>query len=179
MLNRRFALRLIPVFALACAATAQQPETHRYTSPEATSAILVGGKKITINYYSPSMHGRKIMGDLVPFGKVWATGANTATKITTEAPLRLGDLELPKGEYTIWTIPGEKEWTLIINKETGQFHLNYNASVDLGRTKMTVTKLPSPVEALHIGVRSEGGNKGTLYIDWENTEASIPLIVQK
>lgn len=166
------------VAALAVGMFAQEPETHRYTSPEATSSGTVGGKKITINYYTPSMHGRKIFGALVPFGRVWATGANYATKITTEAPMRIGDLELPKGEHSIWTIPGEKEWTLIINNETGQFHLNYNSSLDLGRTKMKVSSLPSPVETLHIGVRSEGGNKGTLFIDWEKTEASVPLEVQ-
>jgi len=174
----RFALNLILLAALTAGAFAQEPETHRYTSPEATSSGLIGGKKITIDYYTPSMHGRKIFGALVPFGKVWATGANYATKITTEAPLRVGDLELPKGAYSIWTIPGEKEWTLIINRETGQFHLNYNASLDFGRTKMKLSTLPSPVDTLHIGVRSEGGNKGTLFIDWETTEASVPLAVQ-
>lgn len=181
MLNRRFLLKLLPAVAMvfAFAVFAQEPETHRYTSPEAASSIVIAGKKITINYYSPSMHGRKIMGDLVPFGKVWATGANYATKITTEAPLRLGDLDLPKGEYSIWTIPSEKEWTLIINKETGQFHLNYNASLDFGRTKMKVSTLPSPVEALRIGVRPDGGRKGVLFIDWETTEASVPLTIQQ
>jgi hypothetical protein len=178
MRRSRFALNLMLLAALAAGASAQQPETHRYTSPEASSAAMVGGKKITIEYYTPSMHGRKIFGELVPFGKVWATGANYATKITSEAPLRVGDLELPKGAYSIWTIPGAKEWTLIINKETGQFHLNYNANMDFGRTKMTLSTLPSPVEKLHIGVRSEGGNKGTLFIDWETTEASVPLTVQ-
>lgn len=153
-------------------------ETHRYTSPKASSSGMIGGKKISIEYYTPSMHGRKIFGELVPFGKVWATGANYATKITTKAPLLVGDLKLPKGSYSIWTIPGEKEWTLIVNKETGQFHLNYNANLDFGRTKMKVSTLPSPVEKLHIGLRPEGGNKGALYIDWETTEASVPLTVQ-
>jgi hypothetical protein len=172
----RFAFNLILLAALAVSGFAQ--ETHRYTSPEASSSSMIGGKKITIEYYTPSMHGRKIFGELVPFGKVWATGANTATKITTEAPLLVGDLKLPKGSYSIWTIPGEKEWTLIINKETGQFHMNYNADLDFGRTKMTISTPPSPVEKLHIGVRSGGGNKGTLFIDWETTEASVPLTAQ-
>jgi len=178
MRRSRFAVNLMLLAALAGGAFAQQPETHRYTSPAATSSAMVGGRKITIEYYTPSMHGRKIFGELVPFNRVWATGANYATKITTEAPLLLGDLKLPKGSYSIWTIPGEKEWTLIINKETGQFHLNYNANTDFGRTKMKISPLPAPVETLHIGVRPEAGNKGTLFIDWETTEASIPLTVQ-
>jgi hypothetical protein len=178
MHRSRFALRFLLSIALRAGASAQAPEQHRYTSPLATSAGQIGGRKITIDYYTPAMHGRKIFGDLVPFGKVWATGANVATKITTEARLRIGDLEVPKGEYSIWTLPGEKEWTLILNKETGQFHLNYNDSLDFGRTKMKVSTLASPVETLHIGVRSDSGNKGILFIDWESTEASLPITVQ-
>jgi hypothetical protein len=178
MHRSRFAVNFLLLAALAAGAFAQAPERHRYTSPQAASSAQIGGKRIRIDYYTPSMHARKIFGSLVPFGKVWATGANIATKITTEAPLHLGDLDLPKGEYSIWTIPEENEWTLIINKETGQFHLNYNSSLDFGRTKMKVSPLPAPVEKLHIGVRSEGANKGTLFIDWETTEASVPLTVE-
>ncbi len=170
------ALNLILLAAVAAIAFAQ--ETHRYTSPKASSSGTIGGRKITIEYYTPSIHGRKIFGDLVPFDRVWATGANYATKITTQAPLLAGDLKLPKGSYSIWTVPGEKEWTLIVNKETGQFHLNYHANQDFGRTKMKVSALPSPVETLRIGVRPEGANKGVLFIDWESTEASVSLTAQ-
>ena len=103
----------------------------KYTSPEEHASAHIGAAKISVDYYAPSMHGRKVMGGLVPYGKVWCTGANIATAITTNADLQLGDasngLRLPKGSYSIWTIPGDKEWTLIINKETGQFHLNYDA----------------------------------------------------
>ena len=149
----------------------------RYTSPPTNVAATIAGKKITIDYYAPSMHGRKIMGSLVPFGEVWCTGANWATKITTEADLEMGDLKLPKGSYSIWTIPDQKEWTLVINKQTGQFHLDYDASRDFGRTKMNVKMLASPVETFKIDLRSDGGNKGTLALAWETTEASIPFTV--
>src|SRR6201988_5267185 len=93
-----------------------QFERSRYTSPPANVSTTIAGKKITIDYYAPSMHGRKIMGRLVPYGQVWCTGANWATKITTEAALQMGDLKLPAGSYSIWTLPDAKEWTLIINK---------------------------------------------------------------
>jgi hypothetical protein len=135
----------------------------------------VGGKKISVDYYAPSMHGRKIMGSLVPFGQVWCTGANYATKITTETDLQMGALKIPKGAYSIWTVPNEKEWTLIINKETGQFHLYYKPQFDFGRTPMTVKMLSAPVETFKVDVRSKGGNQGTLALVWENTEASIPF----
>jgi hypothetical protein len=149
----------------------------KYTSPPANAAIGIAGKQINIAYYAPSMHGRKIMGGLVPFGAVWCTGANWATKITTEASLEMGDLKLPAGSYSIWTIPTEKGWTLIINKQTGQFHLNYDSSQDFGRTKMNVRTLAAPVETFKIDLRSDGGNKGTLALLWETTEASIPFTV--
>jgi len=149
----------------------------RYTSPPANVDTTVAGKRISIDYYAPSMHGRKIVGGLVPFGEVWCTGANWATKITTEANLEIGGLKLPAGSYSIWTIPNEKEWTLIINKQTGQFHLNYDSSRDFGRTKMDVKKLSAPVETFTIELRSDTGNKGTLALLWETTEASIPFTV--
>ena len=149
----------------------------KYTSPPANVAATIAGKKISIEYYAPSMHGRKIMGSLVPFGEVWCTGANWATKITTEAPLQMGTLKLPAGSYSIWTLPSTNEWTLIINKQTGQFHKDYDSSTDFGRTKMNLKALSSPVETFKIDLRSDGGNKGTLALDWETTEASIPFTV--
>ena len=151
----------------------------KYTSPPANVAATIAGKKITIEYYAPSMHGRKVMGGLVPFGEVWCTGANWATKITTEANLQMGGLKLPAGSYSIWTLPNANEWTLIINKQTGQFHKDYDSSTDFGRTKMNLKALPDPVETFKIDVRSDGGNKGTLALDWEKTEASIPFTVSQ
>lgn len=156
-------------------------QRSRYTSPEAHSSASIGGAKITVDYYAPSMHGRKVMGGLVPYGQVWCTGANIATAITSDADLQLGAganrLRLPKGSYSIWTIPGENEWTLIINKETGQFHLNYDSSRDFGRMKMNVKRLGSPVETFRIDVRPEAANKGVLALVWETTEASVPITV--
>jgi hypothetical protein len=150
---------------------------QRYTSPPAKAAVAIAGKKISVDYYAPSMHGRPVMGGLVPFGQVWCTGANYATAITSDAALQMGDLKLPKGSYSIWTLPTAKEWTLIINKQTGQFHLNYDPSRDFGRTRMNLKTLATPVETFRIELRSDGANKGTLALVWERTEASIPFTV--
>jgi hypothetical protein len=175
MLNCRCGVVLL----VNAVAFAQFPAPHgKYTSPPAAASVQIAGKRISVDYYAPSMHGRTVMGGLVPFGQVWCTGANYATKITTEAPLRVGDLDLPKGAYSIWTVPRDKEWTLIINKETGQFHLNYNAGMDFGRTRMNLKALATPVETFRIDLRADGGNKGTLALVWEKTEASIPFIVR-
>jgi hypothetical protein len=160
------------VISLAASASAQ-----RYTSPPANTSAVIDGDHIAIDYYAPSMHGRKIMGDLVPYGEVWCTGANWATKITTETDLDVNGLKLPKGSYSIWTLPSEKQWMLIINKQTGQFHLNYDQSQDFARVKMNLKTLPSPVETFKIEVESTGGNKGTLALLWENTSAWVPITV--
>jgi len=125
------------------------------------------------------MHGRKIFGGLVPFNQVWCTGANYATDITSDADLQMGSLKVPKGSHSIWTIPAEKEWTLIINNRTGQFHLDYDEVTDLGRTKMSLKTLTAPVETFRIEVRPDGGNKGTLALDWDTTEAYMPFIISR
>ena len=171
MLMARAAV-LTAVLMLAGVAAAQ-----RYTSPPAHDSAKIAGKQIDVNYYAPSMHGRKIMGSLVPWGKVWCPGANVATGLTTEAPLQIGKLKLPKGTWSIWAIPNEKEWTLVVNKQSGQHHLDYDPAEDFGRTQMSVKMLAAPVETLRIEVSSNGGNRGTLAIRWENTEASIPFAV--
>jgi hypothetical protein len=169
----RSAIRVTLVgFAMVCMAFGQ-----RWTSPPASAAVQIAGKQIRVDYYAPSMHGRKIMGDLVPFGKVWCPGANVATGLTTAADLQIGNLKVPRGTWSIWAIPGEKEWTLIFNKQSGQHHLDYEAAEDFGRTKMTLKTLSAPVETLRFELSSNGGNKGTLSLIWETTEASIPFTV--
>ena len=168
--------RWLAAAALAWAAAAGG-YGQRYTSPFATSSVTIAGHKIGIEYYAPSMHGRKIMGGLVPFDEVWCTGANWATKITSDVDLQVGGLTLPKGSYSIWTLPTARDWTLIINKRTGQFHLDYDQKLDFGRTRMDVKTLASPVETFRIDLRAESGNKGTLALLWEKTEASVPLTV--
>ena len=160
--------------ALLFSATAS---AQRYTSPPKTAMATIAGKEVTVDYYAPSMHGRKVMGGLVPFDEVWCTGANWATKLTVDADLQIGTLKVPRGSHTIWTLPGEKEWLLIINNQVGQFHLDYDQSKDLGRTKMNLKTLSSPVEQFKIELRPEGGNKGTLALMWETTEVSIPFTV--
>jgi Protein of unknown function (DUF2911) len=158
--------------SLVCAAFGQ-----RYTSPPAKASVNIAGKQIRVDYYAPSMHGRKIMGALVPYGQVWCPGANVATGLTTEAPLQIGNLKLPKGTFSIWAIPGDKEWTLVVNKQSGQHHLAYDSGEDFGRTKMVVKTIAAPVETFRIELSSSGGNKGALALIWETTEASIPFTV--
>jgi len=171
----RFAPLLLAGFAaLALTSTAS---AQRDTSPPASASAVIGGNHIVIEYYAPSMYGRKIIGSLVPYGEVWCTGANWATKITTETALDINGLKVPKGSYSIWTLPNEKQWLLIINKQTGQFHLDYSDAQDFGRVKMNLKPLSSPVETFKIELASTGANAGTLSLNWENTSAWVPITV--
>jgi hypothetical protein len=146
-------------------------------SPPAQAEATLAGKKVTIDYSSPRMRGRKVMGGLVPYGKVWRTGANAATTLTTERDLMIGSLHVPAGKYTLYTIPAEGEWTLIVNKQTGQWGTRYDEAQDLGRVKMKVSPLASPRAEMTIALRpDEGGGKGTLAIEWESTAATVPVI---
>lgn len=151
-------------------------------SPPATANVAIDGKKLSIAYSAPSVRGRKIMGGLVPYGRVWRTGADNATTFQTDADLVLGPetggLKVPKGTYTIYTLPGPNEWQLIVNKQTGQWGTEYNPRQDLGRVKMAVAQPPAPVERFKIELSSAGAKKGLLKMTWERTEVSVPIAVQ-
>ena len=144
-------------------------------SPRMTTSATIDGKKITIGYGAPSMRGRKVMGGLVPYGEVWCTGANDATSLDTEADLDINGLKVPKGSYTLWTLPNPNEWLLIVNKQTGQWHTDYRERYDFGRVKMNVKTVSAPVERLKLDLAATGGNKGTLALAWDTTDASVPI----
>jgi hypothetical protein len=164
---RKITLTLCILF-IATAALAQEGK-KKPLSPPAKAEATLNGKKVAIDYSAPSKRDRVIMGELVPYGKVWRTGANAATTLTTAGDLMIGGIHVPKGTYTLFTIPGEKEWTLIVSKQTGQWGTDYDAAQDLGRTKMTVTTLKDPVETFAIGIDKN------LTMTWENTRASVPV----
>ena len=164
---------IVFIFLLTSFAGAQEP-----LSPPARTSVTIDGKKLTIAYSSPFIRGRKIMGGLVPYGRWWRTGADNATTFQTEADLDLGGLKVPRGTYTIYTLPGATEWQLIINKQTGQWGTEYNQRQDLGRVKMNLAKTPALVDSFKIELLATGGNKGLLKMTWERTEVSVPFTVQ-
>jgi hypothetical protein len=145
-------------------------------SPAASASCDLGaGKTIKTDYSSPRMKGRKIYGDLVPFGEVWRTGANAATTFVTSSDVVVGGKAVPAGSYTIFTVPTANKWTLIINKKTGEWGIPYKYESDeLARVDMKVSKLPSPVENFSIAYDKAGGGC-TLGMDWETTRASVDI----
>jgi hypothetical protein len=146
-------------------------------SPHETVTSVVDGAKITITYGRPSMRGRNIFGSLVPYGRVWMPGADQATIFQTSAPLQFGDFKLPAGSYSLYTLPSEKQWTLIINKMTGQFHTYYPEQDDLAKLPMTTERLPAPVEQLTISALARPQGGGALQLEWETTRLSANFAV--
>src|SRR6185312_12832474 len=134
---------LLPVLAmLACA----QDASKRPSPPAQAQCKFSDGKTIKTDYSSPRVKGRKIYGGLVPFGQVWRTGANDATTLVTSADITVGGTTVPAGSYTLFTVPNESGWKLVISKKTGEWGTDYpGESNDLARVDMKVSKLPSPV----------------------------------
>ena len=163
------------ILALVSLAGAQQPDKSKRPSPPGTADVTLKGKKITIEYSRPSMRNRKIMGELVPFGKVWRTGANEATSFVTEGGVNVGGTKVPAGKYTLYTLPSEGTWKLIINKQTGQWGTEYDEAQDLARIDLQKTHLDQPVEQFTISFKKTGDNSADLVLEWENTRLSVPV----
>jgi len=139
-------------------------------SPPAKAETTIAGKKVSIDYSAPSVRGRKIFGGLVPYGQVWRTGANAATTLTTETDLVIGGTKVPAGTYTLYTVPAEKGWKLIVNKQTGQWGTEYSQGQDLARIDMNTSRLSAPVETFKVSL-----DNGKLALEWENTRAEVEL----
>lgn len=173
-------MKTVCICLLAGAATlAAQP----FTSPAATASVTISGTTVKVDYHAPSMHARKIFGGLVPYGKVWRAGANQATVLHTDADVTIGGLAVPKGDYSLYVLPEQGQWTLIVNKKTGQWGINRDGSttddpaMDVGRVKMELAK-GGPAETFKISLTQTGANTGKLQMEWENTVASVLFTVK-
>ena len=169
-------LAVVTVIMLSLVAQAQNPPA----SPPGTATFtFADGKTITVDYSRPSVKGRTIFGGLVPFGKVWRTGANSATTLKTNTDLTIGGTSVPAGTYTLYSIPEEKKWTLIINKETGQWGTKYDQAQDLARVEMKTSKNSSPTEQFTISFDQTGAASAVLKLDWADTTAKVDVAEKK
>ena len=160
--------------ALLAAPTGNRKATNNAKSPSAETSITLGGQPVTIEYNAPSARTRKVEGGLVPYGRVWRFGADSATTLTTGTDIMLGSVRVPKGVHTLYILASETGWKLIVNKQVGQWGTEYGDAQDLGRTDMQVSKLAQPVEKLDIALKSAGSG-GTLEVQWGNTRAVVPI----
>ncbi len=147
-------------------------------SPRITKSLNVGLAAVTLDYGQPNKQNRPIFGDLIPYGKVWRTGANFSTKITIDREVTIAKQNVPAGNYALYTIPNANEWTVILSKNTKLWGSSgYNETDDLIRVQIPVITLKDTLETLNIYFENFHDNGGDLVIAWENTKIVLPLFV--
>jgi hypothetical protein len=175
-MKRSLFLQTLSLFVLAIFFSLSSCAQNSPASPPAKASGKIGAANVTIDYSSPSVKGRQIFGGLVPYDKVWRAGANTATSLETDKDLMIGGKKLPAGKYSLFATPGEKEWTIILNSETGQWGIkrggeaNRDPAKDVLTVKATPRKSASMNERLAYIVNSDG-----IVLQWENVEVPIAV----
>jgi hypothetical protein len=177
-MQKRIAFLSSALLLLTVGAYAQMGGQKRPSPPAKAECKFSDGKSIHVAYSSPRAKGRKIYGGLVPFGQVWRTGANEATTFVNDVNVTINGKTVPAGNYTMFTIPEESKWTLIISKKTGEWGIPYPEGDDLLRTDMSASKTSGPVEDFTISFH-EMGNGCHMYLDWENTRATVEITEKK
>jgi hypothetical protein len=163
---KRITFLMIALVSLSSVVFAQDKKP---ASPKAEVSGKAGNANVKIVYCQPSAKGRKIMGGLVPYGEVWRTGANEATTIEFDKPVKVEGKELAAGKYSLFTIPGENEWTIIFNKESNQWGAyKYKDTDDVLRVTVKPTKTDSFVETFTIDT-----GKDKVNLKWENTAVAF------
>jgi hypothetical protein len=147
-------------------------------SPADSVRATVSGAHIAIDYGRPSRRGRVIFGNIVPWGRVWRTGAGAATALRADRGLQIGGTRVPAGLYTLWTIPTPTGWTLIVSRATGA-EATYDPASDLARIPMLRETLPNALERFTIGIEVgvDPTADGTLWMGWDDTRVSVPFRV--
>lgn len=143
-----------------------------------TVRAQIGNTQFTIDYGRPLLRGRTLLGDVIPYDRVWRTGANAATQFTTTSPIKLGGMQVPAGTYTLFTAPHKSGVDLIVNKTTGEWGTQYDGSADLGRVSMTNEVAAAPVEKFTISVIPGDHRQGKLLLEWGTFRWTAPIEVQ-
>jgi hypothetical protein len=164
---------IVSATAQAPAAPAMAPV--KLVSPPAKADVTLTSGGITIDYCAPSAHGRTIFGGLVPYGEVWRTGANAATTLKSSSALQIGDLAVPAGTYTLYSVPSQDGWQLVVNKQTGQWGTVYDKAQDLGRVTMSVGSTAMPIETFKIDFEKTMGASTELHLKWAGVDASVQI----
>jgi len=167
-----------PVFASRL--DAQTPAVNfPAASPACTLKQRVGLTDIEVVYSRPGVKNRTIFGGIVPYGQVWRTGANQATTISFSTPVKLEGVDIPAGEYAMFTIPGENEWTVIISKNAAQWgSFQYNEKDDVARFKVTPVTLAESIETFTIEFNHIRDESAVLNLVWDKTVVPIHVSVE-
>ncbi|GAB3193892.1 heat shock protein HslJ [Pontibacter aydingkolensis] len=162
------------LIAVLFSATAWAQDAKPKASPAASAEGKIGNANVTVNYSSPAVKGRTVWGELVPYGKVWRSGANEATTVTFDKDVMIEGKPLAAGTYSFYTIPGEDKWTVIFNKTAKQWGTQYDEKQDALRVDVTPRKAKSMNERLKYDVTKDG-----LLLSWENMEVPVKVSAKK
>jgi hypothetical protein len=167
---------------LASGALAQQTPEVEFPAPSPASTLKqrIGITDVEVVYSRPSLRGRKIFGAMIPYGEVWRTGANAATRVTFSTGVRLQGAALAAGAYELFTIPGRDQWTIMVQKSRGKPSrgaYTYRREDDTARMTASPVALTAPVETFTLGFASLRDTGATLYLEWENTRVPLTLEV--
>ena len=138
----------------------------------------LGSDTLVVCYSRPRMLGRPIMGRVVPFGEPWRLGANEATTLTVSAPVLFGDIRLAAGSYSLYAVPEQREWRVIVNRAGRRWGIPINDTVkaqDIGSVSAAVEAITPPVEELRIQFERDGSDAVDLVIEWERTRVRVPI----
>ena len=138
----------------------------------------IGNAIFAVNYGRPLMRGRTLLGEVVPYDRIWRTGANEATQFTTSTPIKLAGMQVPAGAYTLFTAPDTNGVDLIVNKQTGEWGTEYNRSLNLGMTRIISEVATAPVEEFTISIIPRDNRHGTLVLEWGSFRWIAPIEVQ-
>jgi hypothetical protein len=147
-------------------------------SPRDTARGNIGAASISVDYSRPHARGRGLVGNIIPYEKVWRTGANAATQLTTSAPIKLAGIPLAAGTYTLWTVPHQNGVDLIVNGQSGQWGTEYNRSRDIAKAPMQTSTLSTPVDQFTISVSGTDARRGTLTLEWGSFRWTAPIEVR-
>jgi hypothetical protein len=163
-------------FARAFAAAEAAHGPVGQLSPRDTTWGEIGPARLMVDYGRPSRRGRVVFGNVVPWERVWRTGANEATQFMTDTPLVIGGHEIPAGTYSLWTVTRPDGATLILNRRAGQWGTHYERTLDLARVEMAREPLTEPLERFTIAIEPEGAG-GVLRLSWDSTSYLVPVSV--
>ena len=170
-----------PAVDVACHPTAPAAQLAKRASPYDSTAIVLGTARGQVCYSRPSLRGRHMIGgDAVPFGKLWRTGANEPTIVSLPVAATIAGLRVEPGSYSLYTIPNEKEWTIIVNRSTKQWGIEnqYTAALqqqEVGRAQVSAEAVKDAIEQFTIRSAPAGQDRADLVLEWEHSRVKIPI----
>jgi hypothetical protein len=177
-MQNKFNLLLLAFLFAGYTGFAQQIQMPQ-ASPSAKIAQQVGLTQVTVDYSRPSTKGRKIFGELVPYGVVWRTGANSATIFNFSTEVMIGGKKVPAGSYALYSIPGKSEWTLVLSKNTQLWgSIGYSASDDLLRWTVPASKTSKKYETFEISFNKLTDNSADVSLKWEQTRVDFTITTE-